>query len=72
MDFEGISKTFNSIKEAGMRYLIAFLLVIGGLVPFVLEGDATVLGLMFVVSMFLIWSKKDWTKGPYEKRRQQR
>ena len=52
-----------------MRYLIAFLLVIGGLVPFVLEGDATVLGLMFVVSMFLIWSERDWTKGPYEKRR---
>ena len=52
-----------------MRYFIAFMLVVCGLIPLVLEGDGTVLLVMFCVSMVLIWSKTDWTKGPYKKRR---
>ena len=50
-----------------MRYIFAILIVLCGLVPFVLEGDATGLGLCFIISMILIWSKTDWTKGPYER-----
>lgn len=50
-----------------MRYFIAFMLVVCGLIPLVLEGDGTVLLVMFCTSMVLIWSKTDWTKGPYKK-----
>lgn len=52
-----------------MRYFLAILIVICGMGPFVVDGDATVLALCFLVSMALIWSKTDWTKGPYKVRR---
>lgn len=48
-----------------MRYLLAILIIFPGLIPFVIEGDATLLAICFIISMVLIWSKTDWTKGPY-------
>lgn len=48
-----------------MRYLFAILIVIPGILTLVLEGDATLLLFCFALSMYLIWSKTDWTKGPY-------
>lgn len=48
-----------------MRYIIALALVLCSLVVFVVEGDATILALAFCISMYLIWSRYDWTKIKY-------
>lgn len=50
-----------------MRYLFAILVVIPGILAMVLEGDATLLLFCFALSMYLIWSKTDWTKDPYRR-----
>lgn len=50
-----------------MRYLFAILMVIPGILTMVLEGDATLLLFCFTLSMYLIWSKTDWTKDPYKR-----
>lgn len=49
-----------------MRYIYAILLTLCSLVPLILDGDGTALFFIFPVSMFLIWDKYDWTKGPYK------
>lgn len=55
-----------------MRYIIAFLLVICGIIPFVVDGDITMLIFTFCISMYLIWSKWDWAKLEYGDPRRKR
>lgn len=51
-----------------MRYSIAILFAVIGGVMLNLDGDGTFLLLSIPISMALIWSRKDWTKGPYRRR----
>ena len=50
-----------------MRYLLAILVVLPGIMSLVLEGDGTLLIFCFLMSMVLIWDKTDWTKDPYKR-----
>lgn len=51
-----------------MRYLMAFILVVVGMVPFAVEGDGTFLILTSIAAAALIFCKEDWTKGPYRRK----
>lgn len=50
-----------------MRYLLAIGLLVSGFLPLVLEHDGTVFLLCLAAASALIFSRTDWTKGPYER-----